>query len=239
MDKNNLSSWVDERLAKLAPEGEWQPDEERALVRLNEQRAARTRRGRMWAWAAVAAAAACISLLVSPASRDVAHHFWGRSSHFQMVDMGQVSAALKTLKDGQAAPDFTLKDASGRDIRLSAYKGKVVLLNFWATWCGGCKTEIPWFIEFEQKYKDKGFEIIGVSMDDDGWKVVKPFLEEKKVNYAVVVGNDDMAKPYGLSAVSAMPMTFMIDRGGKVSAMSVGVVNKDACESEIVHLLGK
>ena len=156
-----------------------------------------------------------------------------------MVDMGQVSAALKTLKDGQAAPDFTLKDASGRDIRLSAYKGKVVLLNFWATWCGGCKTEVPWFIEFEQKYRDKGFEVIGVSMDDDGWKVVKPFLEEKKVNYTVVVGNDDMAKPYGLSAVSAMPMTFMIDRGGKVSAMSVGVVNKDACESEIVHLLGK
>ena len=76
----------------------------------------------------------------------------------------------------KTAPNFILADAKGNTINLSTYKGKVVLLDFWATWCGGCKTEIPWYMEFDAKYKDHGLAIIGVSMDEDGWKAVKPFL---------------------------------------------------------------
>ena len=89
-------------------------------------------------------------------------------------------AAVKPEKDRHAAPDFALKDANGATVQLSDYKGKVVLLDFWATWCGPCKIEIPWFIEFEQKYKDKGFAVLGVSMDEDGWSAVKPFMEEQR-----------------------------------------------------------
>src|SRR6202171_3366485 len=81
-------------------------------------------------------------------------------------------AGGKAATDRKAAPDFALEDASGRQVRLSGYKGKVVLLNFCATWCGPCKVEIPWFIEFNKTYKDRGFAVLGVSLDDDGWKSV-------------------------------------------------------------------
>jgi peroxiredoxin len=151
--------------------------------------------------------------------------------------LGPVSApATNTEAEGRkAAPDFALNNSNGASVRLSKYKGKVVLLNFWATWCHGCKLEIPWFTEFESKYKHSGLAVIGVSMDEDGWKSVKPFLKEKKLNYPVVVGNEDLAKLYG--GVETMPMTLLIDRDGKIAATHVGMVDKDACESEIRTLL--
>ena|SRR6267378_3721964 len=134
----------------------------------------------------------------------------------------------------KAAPNFTLSDSKGASVRLSDYKGKVVLLDFWATWCHGCKTEIPWYMEFQNKYKDRGLSVIGVSMDQDGWKSVKPFLEEKKMNYAVVIGNEDLARLY---AVDALPVTLLIDRDGKIADSHPGMVDKDAFENEIRVLL--
>ncbi|HTE90451.1 MAG TPA: TlpA disulfide reductase family protein, partial [Terriglobales bacterium] len=125
-------------------------------------------------------------------------------------------------------------DSKGASVRLSDYKGKVVLLDFWATWCHGCKTEIPWYMEFQNKYKDKGLAVIGVSMDDDGWKSVKPFVEEQKMNYAVVIGNQELAKLY---AVDALPVTLLIDRNGKIAVSHAGMVEKDAFEKEIQALL--
>ncbi len=145
-----------------------------------------------------------------------------------------VSAAVTPAGLRKAAPEFTLIDSKGASAKLSKYKGKVVLLNFWATWCGGCKVEIPWFMKFEKKYKHSGLGVVGVSMDDDGWKSVKPFLKEKKVNYPVVLGNDELAKQYGLGA---MPMTLLIDRDGKIAASYVGLVDRGACESDIRMLL--
>ena len=109
-----------------------------------------------------------------------------------------------------------------------------MLLDFWATWCDGCKHEIPWFMEFEKKYKSQGFEAIGVSMDDDGWKSVSPFVEEKKVNYTIVVGDQEISKMYG---VDAMPVTFLIDREGKVAATCAGVVTKSDWQNKIETLL--
>lgn len=148
----------------------------------------------------------------------------------------QKPAAEQTAaRSENAAPDFTLKDIHGKAVSLSDYKGKVVLLNFWATWCGPCQLEIPWFVEFEKKYKDQGFAVVGVSMDEEGWEVVKPFLEEKRVNYRVVIGDDDVAQKYG--GVESLPTTYMIDKSGRIHSIHVGLVSKSDYENEIVQLL--
>ena len=119
---------------------------------------------------------------------------------------------------------------------LSAYKGKVVLLDFWATWCHGCQIEIPWYVEFQNRYKDRGLSAIGVSMDDDGWKSVRPFLQQNKLNYPVVIGNQGLAKQYG---VDALPVTLLVDRDGKIVHSHAGMVDKSSFEHEIQALLGE
>jgi|SRR5271156_3779621 len=134
----------------------------------------------------------------------------------------------------KVAPDFTLEDASGARIKLSKFKGEVVLLNFWATWCHGCQTEIPWFIEYENKYRDNGLAIIGVSMDDDGWKVVTPFVAERKMNYTVVLGDEKVSKLY---SPNPLPVTLLIDREGRIAASYSDVVDRAACEKKIQSLL--
>jgi peroxiredoxin len=134
----------------------------------------------------------------------------------------------------RAAPNFTLIDSRGASVRLSDYKGKVVLLSFWATWCVWCKTEIPWYVEFQNKYKNKGLSVIGVSMDEDGWRSARPFLEEKKMTYTVVVGNEALASSY---ALDALPLTVLIDRDGKIARSHAGIMEKDSFENEIRVLL--
>src|SRR6266446_7862772 len=143
-------------------------------------------------------------------------------------------ADLIEAKSRKAVPDFSLADSKGTTIKLSNYRGKVVLLDFWATWCGGCKVEIPWYMEFQNKYKDKGLSVVGVSMDEDGWKSVKPFLAENKINYPIVIGNSDLGGQFG---VSGLPLTLLIDRNGKIADSHAGMVDKDAFEREIQSLL--
>src|SRR5215469_18018774 len=146
-----------------------------------------------------------------------------------------VRAAVKGDKDRKAAPDFMLKDADGKTVHLSDYKGKVVLLDFWATWCGPCKIEIPWFMEFEQQLKDKGFAVVGVSMDEDGWNVVKPYIQQYKVNYRILLGNDQVGEIYG--GVESLPTTFLIDRQGKIASVHIGLSGKDEFKNAINQLL--
>ena len=147
-----------------------------------------------------------------------------------------VKAAVKPDKERKAAPDFALKDSDGKTVRLSDYKGKVVLVDFWATWCGPCKIEIPWLKEFQRKFKDKGFAVIGISMDEEGWQVVKPFLTETAINYRVVIGDDSTAQLYG--GVDALPTAFVIDREGKIAAVHVGLTSKGEIEHGIEQVLG-
>jgi peroxiredoxin len=143
-------------------------------------------------------------------------------------------ADLTPATSRKTAPDFTLTDAKGAPVKLSAYKGRVVLLDFWATWCTGCKVEIPWYVQFQSKYKKSGLSALGVSMDEEGWKSVKPFLHRHKINYPIVIGNSDMGDRFGFSS---MPATLLIDRDGKIADLHVGMVDKAAFENEIQTLL--
>jgi cytochrome c biogenesis protein CcmG/thiol:disulfide interchange protein DsbE len=113
----------------------------------------------------------------------------------------------------------------------------VVLLNFWATWCGPCKVEIPWFIEFERAYGDAGFAVLGISLDEDGWKSVKPYIEAKNVNYRVMVGNDEIARMYG--GLESIPATLLIDKAGRIAATHVGLVEKKTYEEELKALIAE
>ena len=146
-----------------------------------------------------------------------------------------VRASAKNEKDRKPAPNFTLKDANGKSVSLADYKGKVVLLNFWATWCGPCGLEIPWFEEFEQQYKSQGFAVLGVSMDDDGWPAIKPYMAEHKINYRVLLGNDSVSQLYG--GLDALPTTFIIDREGNIAYPHVGLIGKNEYLNEIRSLL--
>ncbi len=144
--------------------------------------------------------------------------------------------ARQSHTDRKPAPNFELKDAEGKSLKLSDLRGKVVLLNFWATWCQPCAMEIPWFVEFEQQYKARGLEIVGVSMDEDGWTAVKPYIARHNINYRMVLGNDSVSQLYG--GVDSLPTTFLIDREGRLAGPPyVGLAGKNEYLHEIQNLL--
>jgi cytochrome c biogenesis protein CcmG/thiol:disulfide interchange protein DsbE len=132
------------------------------------------------------------------------------------------------------APDFTLADSSGATVHLASYKGQVVLVDFWATWCTGCKVEIPWFVEFDGKYRKQGLRSIGVALDEEGWQVIRPYLQRHPISYPIVAGDAGVATAY---SVTSMPMTVLIDRRGNIAEAHVGLVDKGAWEKRITQLL--
>jgi len=151
----------------------------------------------------------------------------------------KAQAAPSAACDANARPanlDFVLKDMHGQDVRLSDYKGKVILLNFWATWCGPCKYEIPAFVELQEKYRDQGVAFLGLSVDDPIEKL-KPFADQYKMNYPVLVGlgRDDVQDAFG--PVWGIPVTFMISRDGSLCRRHMGIGTKEQFEKEIRSLL--
>ena len=239
MDTNNFtppSTWVEERLASLDPGDNWEPNSAAALGRLKQLHGSRSWLSTRWPWTLAAAAAVCLALMVLPSPRVLAHRCLECSVAVWQSLAASVPAQadLKPESARALAPDFTLRDATGKELTLSSLKGKVVLLNFWATWCDGCQVEIPWFVEFEKRYVDHGLVVVGVSLDSDGWKSVRPWLKEKKVNYPIVIGDDSLAKQYGLAG---MPLTVLIDREGKIADSHPGIVNRSGTEQKLGVLL--
>lgn len=138
---------------------------------------------------------------------------------------------LMAAHRGKPAPDFELKDLDGNTVHLSDLRGKAVVLNFWATWCPPCRTEIPWFIELQEKYRSQGLQIVGVSMDESGKNAVVPFAREVGINYKLLIGDSQVSEMYG--GVYSLPTTFYIGRDGKVFEYVPGLISHYEVEQNI------
>jgi thiol-disulfide isomerase/thioredoxin len=135
------------------------------------------------------------------------------------------------------APSFTLKSVDGKTVSLADYKGKAVLLNFWATWCGPCKLEMPWLIEMQKKYASQGFTVLGISEDDSSTKEVSDFMAKMGVDYPVLMYDDQMNKAYG--GIDYLPTSYYIGRDGKVIIEAGGLISESEMEANIQKILAK
>ncbi len=136
---------------------------------------------------------------------------------------------------GTAAPAFTLPDLDGRSVSLSDFSGKVVVLNFWATWCPPCRDEVPDFVRFQSKYRSRGLAFVGLSLDAGGARDVRPFVDEHNVNYTMLVGNDDIARAYG--GIVGIPTSFLIDRKGRIVRRFQGYTDPKVWEQTLEETL--
>jgi thiol-disulfide isomerase/thioredoxin len=141
---------------------------------------------------------------------------------------GTASLAGADIK-GVEAPEFELKALDGKTVKLSDLRGKAVLLNFWATWCGPCRVEMPWLVELQKKYGDQGLQIVGIAMEDDPGPV-EEFTKQLGVNYIIVMGKNSVAEAY---SALAFPTTFYIGRDGKIIDRHIGLVSLSEIEGHI------
>jgi cytochrome c biogenesis protein CcmG/thiol:disulfide interchange protein DsbE len=165
------------------------------------------------------------------------------------LEKGETADAMLTSSPllGKPAPEFKLEDLNGKPVTLADYKGKALLINFWATWCGPCKLETPWIVELRNQYADKGFEVLGIDSEGDDLKAddkegvakqkesVAKFVKQEKMPYPVLLNGDSIANQYG--GLDAMPTSFWVDRTGKVVAAQMGITSKDDMEEKIKKAL--
>ena len=147
------------------------------------------------------------------------------------------SANPAALLQGKPAPGFTLVDLDGKKVSLSDFKGRPVLVNFWATWCAPCKLEMPWFEEYRAKYKGQGFEVLGIAEDDAPKDEIVKTAKRAGVSYPVLLTDNKVANLYG--GVDSLPTSFYVDRSGKVVEETVGLAPKDEVEANIRKVVGE
>jgi len=147
------------------------------------------------------------------------------------------SGAASLGVDGKMAPDFVLQSIDDRTVRLADFRGKAVLLNFWATWCGPCKIEMPWFVELQRQYGPEGLQVLGVAMDDASKEDIAKFAKDMGVNYPILIGKESVGDAYG--GVQFLPTTYFIGRDGKVVAHEFGLKSRSEFEDNIKKALGQ
>jgi thiol-disulfide isomerase/thioredoxin len=155
----------------------------------------------------------------------------------RMARHNRASGPGKGQLMGNLAPDFELPSLDGKNLKLSDLRGKAVLLNFWATYCGPCKIEMPWFVELQKEYGPQGFQIVGVAMDDASNEEIAKFAKEMGVNYPILLGKDSVADSYG--GVNVLPTTFFLDRDGKLIAREFGLRSRSDFVDDIKKALGQ
>jgi peroxiredoxin len=242
MDTNNDKQWVEDRLESLAQNSDWEPNTLRGLARFRAQREESSSRKRRWGWLVAGAVAASLPLMAFPTTRVFAQRCVSacvsQTNWVRNLFAGSPAPRVVYVQPGarKMAPDFALDDASGKPVKLSDFRGQVVLLNFWATWCAPCRIEIPWFIEFQKAHQSRGFATLGISLDEDGWDAVRPYVDRLKINYHVMAGTDGVAQLY---SAASLPATFIIDKSGRIAATHLGLCSRNEYEADIQAALNE
>ena len=230
-------TWVDERLSALTPASDWQPNAAGRIATLHARRAAHRARRLRWTGLAAAAVVVFVAVPVTRAfgARCLEACVSGVSQLWRADEPLAGAPKLTGFEVGSLAPDVAGTDESGQPVSLIARRGHVVVLNFWATWCGPCRAEIPVLNSLAQRYGSRGLDVIGVSLDRDGWDAIKPFAGNLPINYDVVLGNDDVAASFG--GVESLPATFVIDPDGVIIAKMAGAMHDGQYDALIEKVL--
>jgi thiol-disulfide isomerase/thioredoxin len=155
----------------------------------------------------------------------------------RMARNNRANGPVKGQLMGNLAPDFELPGLDGKNLKLSDLRGKAVLLNFWATYCGPCKIEMPWFVELQKEYGPRGFQIVGVAMDDASTEDIAKFAKEMGVNYPILLGRESVGQSYG--GIGVLPTTFFVDRDGKLIAREFGLQSRSVFVDHIKRALSQ
>ena len=231
---NAVDMWVEHRLRATKPDATWEPDPADGLRRLNERLNEPSRIRKVAPLMAIAAAGLLAAFFI----------WWPLSSSSSSMGTAPLSVDASPARDyltgGRLASPAERSDAvsligfdiNGKEIRISDYRGQVVLLNYWATWCRPCRLEMPWFEEFSSRLGQLGLSVVGVSLDEERWSQIVPFLAGNDIRYQILTVPEDQ-----VNAIKTLPVTLLIDRDGRVAASHVGLVDRDAVESQLVQLL--